>query len=124
MRMIFGYRSKLPLTLAPNGTAIPRRAYQLLDSAPGVVTVPNTGKQVTSFAKLSPGDLAFFDVSTDDGTQIDHVGMYLGLDAGGNQRFISSRKSIDGPTLGDHRGKSTLNGDGLYASSFHAIRRM
>jgi cell wall-associated NlpC family hydrolase len=96
----------------------------MLGSAPGVVTVPNTGKQVTSFAKLSPGDLVFFDVSTDDGTRIDHVGMYLGVDAGGNQRFISSRKSINGPTLGDYRGTSILNGTGLYASSFRAIRRL
>ncbi|MDQ3912308.1 MAG: C40 family peptidase [Actinomycetota bacterium] len=124
MRMVFGYRSKLPLTLSPNGTAIPRRAYQMLDSAPGVVTIPNTGMQVTSFAKLSPGDLVFFDVSTDDGTQIDHVGMYLGLDAGGNQRFISSRKAINGPTLGDYAGKSILNGTGLYATSFRAVRRL
>ncbi|MBA2715210.1 MAG: right-handed parallel beta-helix repeat-containing protein [Rubrobacteraceae bacterium] len=124
MRMVFGYRSKLPLTLTPNGTAIPRRAYQMLGSAPGVVTAPNTGKQVTSFAGLSPGDLVFFDVSTDDGTQIDHVGMYLGLDAGGNHRFISSRKSINGPTLGDYAGKSTINGTGLYASSFRAVRRL
>ena len=124
MRMVFGYRSELPLALTSSGTAIPRRAYQMLDSAPGVVTVPNTGTQVTSFTKLSPGDLVFFDVSTDDGTQIDHVGMYLGLDAGGNHRFISSRKSINGPTLGDYAGKSILNGTGLYASSFRAVRRL
>lgn len=124
MRMVFGYRSKLPLDLTSNGTAIPRRAYQMLDSGPGVVTVSNSGNQVTSFTKLSPGDLVFFDVNADDGTQIDHVGMYLGLDAGGNHRFISSRKSINGPTLGDYAGKSILNGTGLYATSFHAVRRL
>jgi cell wall-associated NlpC family hydrolase len=124
MRMLFGYRSKVPLTLSPNGTALPRRAYQILDSAPGVVTVPNTGKQVTTFSGLSPGDLVFFDASSDDGTQIDHVGMYLGLDAGGNHRFISSRKVLNGPTLGDDGGKSILNGSGYYASAFRAVRRL
>ncbi len=57
VRMIFGYRSKLPLTLSPNGTAIPRRSYQILDSAPGVVTIPNAGKQITSFGKLSTSNV-------------------------------------------------------------------
>ncbi len=125
MRMVFGYRSKLPLSLSEDGGAsIPRRAYQILDSAPGVVTVPNTGQQATNFEKLATGDLVFFDAATDDGTQIDHVGMYLGQDSDGNQRFISSRKSINGPTLGDYKGKSILNGTGLYASSFRAVRRL
>ena len=124
VRMVFGYRSKLPLTLDPNGTAIPRRAFQILHSAPGVVTTKNEGTQVKSFAKLAPGDLVFFDAATDDGTQIDHNGIYLGRDMGGNWRFISSRKSINGPTLGDFRGNSILNGTGLYATSFRAVRRL
>ncbi len=124
MRMVFGYHNNLPLTISPDGTAIPRRSFEMLDSAPGVVTVPNTGQQVTSFQKLAPGDLVFFDASTNDATQIDHVGMYLGKDEGGNYRFISSRKSINGPTLGDYNGKSILNGTGLYATSFRAVRRL
>jgi cell wall-associated NlpC family hydrolase len=73
---------------------------------------------------LSPGDLVFFDAATNDGTQIDHVGMYLGTDEGGNYRFVSSRKSINGPTMGDYSGKSILNGSGLYATSFRAARRL
>ena len=124
VRMIFGYRSKLPLTPSPNGTAIPRRSYELLDSAPGVVTMPNKGKRIMSFQKLAPGDLVFFNASTDDGTRIDHVGIYLGKDVGSNHRFISSRKSINGPTLGDLKGRSILNGTGLYAQSFWAVRRL
>jgi hypothetical protein len=35
-----------------------------------------------------------------------------------------SRKSIDGPTLGDYSGKSILNGAGLYATAFRASRRL
>jgi cell wall-associated NlpC family hydrolase len=91
---------------------------------PGIVTIPNQGAQITEFSALSAGDLVFFDASTDDGTQIDHVGMYLGRDSGGNHRFLSSRKSIDGPTLGDYNGRSVLNGTGLYAKSFRSARRL
>lgn len=50
--------------------------------------------------------------------------MYLGLDTLGQHRFVSSRKSIDGPTMGDYRGRSTLNGIGLYAMAFRAVRRL
>jgi cell wall-associated NlpC family hydrolase len=128
VRMVFGYRSKLPLTLDPDGAAIPRRSFEILDSAPGVVTIRNTGTQVTSFAKLTPGDLVFFDADTslEDGARIDHVGIYLGRDTGDNWRFISSRKWANGPTLGDFHGKSILNGseDQLYARSFRAVRRL
>jgi hypothetical protein len=68
--------------------------------------------------------LVFFDAAADDGKQIDHVGIYLGRDAGGNHRFVSSRKSINGPTLGDYNGRSILNGTGLYAKAFRAARRL
>lgn len=30
-----------------------------------------------------PGDLVFFDAASDDGLPVDHVGIYVGLDAGG-----------------------------------------
>ena len=127
MRMIWGYRSGLPLALAPDGQGIPRRSFEMLDFAPGVVTIANTGQQVTDFSRLAVGDLVFFDASTDDGTKIDHVGMFLGVDSAGHHRFISSRKSINGPTLGDYKGRSILepvNGTGLYAHAFRAVRRL
>ena len=123
MRMVWGYRTGLPLTLAPNG-GIPRRAFEMLDGAPGVVTIPNKGSQATADGRLSPGDLVFFDAATDDGAQIDHVGMYLGVDSGGRHRFISSRKTVNGPTLGDVGGKSLLDGTGFYATRFRAARRL
>ncbi|MFP5352987.1 MAG: NlpC/P60 family protein [Actinomycetota bacterium] len=124
MRMVWGYRSGLPLALEPNGLELPRRAVQMHASAPGVIVIRNTGTQVVDLAKLQIGDLVFFDAATDDGTAIDHVGMFLGVDSGGHHRFISSRKSIDGPTLGDYAGRSTLNGTGLYAKAFRATRRL
>jgi cell wall-associated NlpC family hydrolase len=122
-RMVWGYRSGMPLSLQPNGTSIPRRSYQIFDAGPGIITIPNTGKQVTDLSALQVGDLVFHDASTNDGTQIDHVGIYLGIDSNGNHRFISSRKTANGPTLGDIGGKSILEGKGLYATSFRGARR-
>ena len=55
------------------------------------------------------------------------VGLFLGVDSAGYHRFISSRKSINGPTLGDYKGRSILepvNGTGLYAHAFRAVRRL
>jgi len=135
IRMVRGYRHSLPgagyadtvpLCLDPRSdrSAMPRRAFEIYEAGPGVVIVPNTGIQVTEFSDLAVGDLVFFDADASDGVRIDHVGMYLGVDAGGRHRFISSRKGANGPTFGDYRGRSTLDGTGLYAQSFRAIRRL
>ena len=86
--------------------------------------VSNTKVQVKDFSQIGIGDLVFFDADESDGTRIDHIGMYLGLDAGKHHRFISSRKGANGPTLGDYKGKSILDGTGLYARAFRAIRRL
>ena len=75
-------------------------------------------------AALQAGDLVFFDASTTDGTQIDHAGIYLGSDSSGRARFISSRQTADGPTLGDVGGASILTGTGYWATAFRAVRRL
>jgi cell wall-associated NlpC family hydrolase len=124
VRAVFGHRAGVPMTLQPDGTRLPRRAVQMSDSAPGVVVIPNAGTRPASLTALLPGDLVFFDASIDDGTLVDHVGIYLGLDSAGAPRFVSSRKGADGPTMGDVRGRSTLSGSGLYATSFRAARRV
>lgn len=124
VRMVFGYRGGLPVSIDPDGESIPRRSFQILDTAPGVITTPNNGEQVTDLSRLMPGDLVYFDASTDDGEQIDHVGIYLGADTSGNYRFLSSRKTPNGPTMGDTSAKSILNGSGYYASAFRAVRRL
>lgn len=123
-RMVFGYRSGIAMGLDPDGVRLPRRAVQMLDSAPGVVTVTNSGSQPGSTSSLLPGDLVFFDASTNDGTLIDHVGIFLGTDSAGAPRFVSSRKTADGPTLGDVGGRSTLTGTGYYATAWRAARRI
>lgn len=135
MRMVWGYRHNfsgsgfadaipLSLEIKPDSSTMPRRAWQICAGAPGITVIPNNGVQITDFSKLGIGDLVFFDASEDDGAAIDHVGMFIGLDATDKYRFISSRKSINGPTLSDFRGKSVLNGEGLYAKSFRAVRRL
>jgi len=133
MRMVWGYRhhllgvgyeDRVPLSLAPkeDHSTIPRRAYQILESAPGVTII--TRSEVTDVSWLRIGDLVFFDADKGDGRQVDHVGMYIGRDANRRYRFISSRKKHNGPTLGDYKGASLLDGSGLYSRSFCAARRL
>ena len=124
MRMVWGYRSRLAFTYTPDGVDVPRHSWEMLDSGPGIVVVPDTDQQLTDMTVLQPGDIVFFDAKqTDGGTRIDHVGMYLGKDSAGHSRFISSRQHEDGPTMGDAGGASLLDGTGLYARSFRAVRR-
>jgi cell wall-associated NlpC family hydrolase len=73
---------------------------------------------------VQAGDLVFFDADPEDGPAVDHVGLYLGRDDGGHLRFLSSRKGANGPTLGDTRGASLLDGAGLYARAFRSARRL
>ena len=124
VRMLLGYRSGFPLSLRPTPGALPRRAWELASSSPGPELIGNRGTVPTDRSMLAPGDLVFFDAETNDGSQIDHMGMYLGTDTAGHARFISSRKSADGPTMGDTNGRSVLDGTGLYARSFRSARRV
>ena len=93
-------------------------------SATGIILIEDAGTQATDLEILDVGDLVFFDVESDDGARLDHVGMYLGTDASGAQRFISSRKTANGPTFGDAGGRSTLNGSGIYPRRLRAARRL
>lgn len=133
VRMIWGFRrhapndaAVMPLALAASGDgkALPRRAVQMAARAPGVLIERNRGVQLHDLSRLAVGDRVFFDADTDDGTRIDHVGFYLGVDSDGHYRFLSSRKGANGPTLADVRGKSILDGNGLYARSLRAVRRL
>ena len=115
-RRSYGYRSGYPLeTGDPTGHALPRRAVMMAASGPGVPLLRDTAQQVTEFGPLQAADLVFFDADPTDGPQIDHVGIYLGVDSDGRHRFLSSRKTANGPTLGNVGGASLLDGGGLYA---------
>ncbi|TBW34545.1 hypothetical protein E0E54_13870 [Azotobacter chroococcum] len=134
VRMVFGYRRNLsgrdPGNIAlcrhprEDGAAIPRRAHEMASHAPGVLILRMAMHQATDFLNLAAGDLVFFNADPDDSPHIDHVGIYLGRDTRGHHRFISSRKRRDGPTMSDIGGRSTLDGDGLYAQAFCAARRL
>lgn len=124
VRMLLGYRLGVPLSYESDGIGLPRRAVQMSVAAPGILVVPDSGSRAVALAALLPGDLVFFDVVDDDGTQIDHVGIYLGRDSSGAARFVSSRRTADGPTMGDVGGRSTLSGTGLYATGFRMARRV
>lgn len=124
VRLVLGYRLGLPLGLDPDGAAsLPRQSFQQAAAAPGIVLIANSGKRPVTLDPLQPGDLVFFDADPGDGPQIDHVGIYLGVDTDGHARFISSRKTANGPTLGDVGGRATLDGDGMYALAFREARR-
>jgi cell wall-associated NlpC family hydrolase len=126
VRILFGVRFGVPMTLRPDGgTSLPRRSFEQAAEAPGVVPIPNTGKRARAHDRLQPGDLVFFDAPSDNDGRIDHVGIYLGLDDAGHHRFVHSRRSSNGPTLGgDAAGPSILDGDGFFARGFRSSRRI
>jgi hypothetical protein len=124
IRLVYGYRLGMPL-LDTNaaGPGLPRRAYAIAEFGPGVLLVPNKLTRATAYGLLQPGDLVFFEVE-DGPDQLDHSGIYLGLDDRGHHRFISSRERIDGPTLGDVGGTSLLDDGGHYSTAWRAARRL
>ena len=58
------------------------------------------------------------------GKHIDHVALYLGVDIDGHRMFISSRKRLNGPTIGDEGGTSRIDGHGFYARLFRSAKRL
>lgn len=118
VRMVWGYRAGYPMRLEYSSQleSLPRRAVQMHSSV--------SGAKISGSSSLLPGDLLFSDASTDDGIAIDHVSIYLGIDNQGNARFISSRKTADGPTMGDIGGRSVINGTGLYARTYRGALRL
>ena len=133
VRMLGGFRRHAPnaapvmplaRTTSADGTMLPRRAVQMNARAPGVLIERDRGVQLRNFSRLAIGDLLLFDADPKDGTAIDHVGLFLGVDDNDHHRFISSRKGANGPTMADLRGKSILDGNGLFARGFRAVRRL
>jgi hypothetical protein len=125
VRLVFGYRGGYPLTTDryADGVGIPRTPGAMATSGPGAVIVADRGVQAQVDASIRPGDIVFFDANTSDGKAIDHVGIYLGRDSNGRARFISSRRTPDGPTMGDVGGASVIDGTGYYATGFRSVRR-
>lgn len=123
LRLVVGYRMGFPL-LGGNdpGPGLPRRAYAMAEHGPGTEILPDDGVPPADLGRLQPGDLLFF--VTDDMPGIDHSALYLGIDSDGRRRFVSSRSSLDGPTVGDGTAASVVDGEGWFASRFRAARRL
>lgn len=124
VRMVTGYRMGYPLrgTNDP-GPGLPRRAWAIMENGPGVELVPDTGSTATDFSTLQPGDLVVFEIDPED-PELDHIGIYLGVDDQGERRFISSRSKANGPTMGDIGGNSVLDDGSFYARGFRGARRI
>lgn len=145
-----GTSGSIPLSMNAVTGMLPRRSYQQYMYGPGKPVVPfrlapagaspSSGGTPTpaEVAALRVGDLLFFDVncdytvaspscSADPAVAIGHVGILLGPDTAGNLRFISSRASADGPTIGNVTAWSIVNGatsSTYFPKRFRAARRL
>ncbi|WP_244302080.1 hypothetical protein [Streptomyces viridosporus] len=126
VRMIYGFHMGIPMVRDANfdGLNLPRQTKNIGPNGPGIIVAQATGS-VPSMAAMQIGDVPHFDADTSDPVagQLDHNGIYLGVDQAGHPRFINSRKTPNGPTFGDLGGSSALDGTGLYATSLRLIRR-
>lgn len=130
MRMVFGYRARFPLAATNKvGDGLPRTADGMARSKVGVDIVKLQGPapwytRPTNIDVLQPGDLLFFKMDHRTGNHLDHVALYLGLDTNGHRVFVSSRKEVNGPTMGDQGGTSRVDGNGFYAGLFRSAKRL
>ncbi|WP_225804183.1 NlpC/P60 family protein [Streptomyces sp. NK15101] len=128
-RMVFGYHHKVPMAAGADTsrTRLPRRSRDMVDYAPGTRIDQTTGSTPPTATLLQPGDLVLFNADSGDDkptVTVDHVGIYLGKDTNGKRRFLSSRKTGNGPTMSDLAGSSTLDGTGTYATKLHTVHRI
>ncbi|RDG36181.1 NlpC/P60 family protein [Streptomyces corynorhini] len=125
VRMVYGHHAGVPMAAGDDPTrgALPRRSHDQSRHAPGV-TVAESAAAPPAAPRLHVGDLLFFDADESDAGEIDHVGIHLGTDHEGRRRFLSSRKTPNGPTAADLGGPSVLDGDGLYARALRKVHRL
>jgi hypothetical protein len=128
LRLVWGYRMGLTLLRdqpVPGTAGLPREAHDIAASAPAValfdsgVTHPSRGQ----LTLLQPGDLVFFALH-ENPRYLSHAGMVLGRDGQGHLRFVSSRSTINGPTLGDVAGIGRLDGRGYYPDALRRAVRL
>lgn len=126
VRMVYGFNMGIPMVFEQDidGTNLPRRTTDIGPSGPGVIVAQAVGTP-PSLAGIQIGDVPHFDATSDGETsgQVDHNGIYIGVDTLGNMRFVNSRKTPNGPTFGDLGGASVLNGSGTYTTRLRIIRR-
>ncbi|WMX46270.1 NlpC/P60 family protein [Streptomyces roseicoloratus] len=133
VRMVYGYHMGIPLlheSAAPDGHGLPRTSAQQSAAGPGVKIADGGTGTVPPLTGLRIGDTVFFDTDEDSDAG-GHIGIYLGPDQYGKRRFVSSRKTPNGPTMADVGGKSILDGTpasetakgDLYTNTLRVIRR-
>lgn len=128
VRMIYGYHLGIRLRLTTlDGASLPRISSDIANGGPGIV-ITQSSSQITDLTGVMPGDIVAFDADTsnpnEEEGQIDHLGVYLGVDTLGAHRFISSRKTANGPTFADVGGPSIIgSGSNLYSRTLRTIRR-
>ncbi|WP_405436789.1 C40 family peptidase [Streptomyces avidinii] len=128
-RMVYGYHMGVPMAAGEDTsrTRIPRKSRHMVDYAPGTRIDRTDGTNPPAAQQLQPGDLLLFNADSGDDTvtvTVDHVGIYLGADTTGKRRFLSSRKTGNGPTMSDLGGASLLDGTGTYAKKLHTVHRI
>lgn len=128
-RMVYGHHMGVPLAAGQDtsGTRLPRKSRDMAEHAPGVRVARTDGAGPPAAEQLQPGDLVLFNADSGDDTETataDHVGIYLGEDGAGGRRFLSSRKTANGPTMSDLGGASLLDGTGTYARTLHTVHRV
>ncbi|MFB6776209.1 NlpC/P60 family protein [Streptomyces sp. NPDC056352] len=130
IRTVFGYRARYPLMATDKaGDGLPRTANGMGRSDLGAEIIPLSGpspwyERPQNIDMLQPGDLVFFKMDHHTGNRLDHVALYLGPDTEGHKIFISSRKEVNGPTIGDKGGTSRLDGNGFYAQLLRNAKRL
>lgn len=133
VRMVYGYHLGVPVAKGSDttGLRLPRKSRDMAEHAPGVRIARTDGTAPPAAPLLQPGDLVLFNADSSDDSgdgaesvTVDHVGVYLGLDADGGRRFLSSRKTVNGPTMSDLGGGSLLDGVGTYARTLHTVHRI
>lgn len=123
VRMVYGYRLGFPLRGSNKpGPGLPRRAFAIAQFGPGVELVRDRERTATDYNVLQAGDLVFF--QTEGDAEIDHMGIYMGVDDRGQHRFVSSREKVNGPTIGDLGGTSVLDDGRFYSIGWRAARRI
>ncbi|XCM28844.1 hypothetical protein ABXI76_05160 [Streptomyces parvus] len=126
VRMVYGYHMGLPMVRVEDidGTNLPRITKDIGPNGPGVI-VAEAESAAPPLTGLQVGDVPHFDADSGDAVsgELDHNGIYMGVDSNGNRRFANSRKTPNGPTFGDLGGASRLDGGGTYASTLRIIRR-
>lgn len=126
VRMVYGYRLGYPMYgKNPSGDALQRDVDGLYKNGPGVLIAKDNGLPPALDSleqRLLPGDILMF--STDMQTELNHAAIYMGRDDRGNHRFMSSRESSNGPTMGDQVAPSIIDGQDLFAVNFRGVRRV